>query len=53
LLNIGADFTIEQAHWPLLTARIEQLQQGSAPRQAELKRPKKTPLILKGIFGLK
>jgi DDE family transposase len=36
LLNIGADFTIEQAHWPLLTARIEQLQQGSEPHQAEL-----------------
>ncbi|MCK5830261.1 MAG: hypothetical protein KAH20_08160 [Methylococcales bacterium] len=36
LLNIGADFTIEQAHWLLLTARIEQLQQGSASRQAEL-----------------
>lgn len=36
LLNIGADFTIEQAHWPLLTARIEQLQQGSTLRQAEV-----------------
>ncbi len=36
LLNIGADFTIQQEHWPILTARIEQLQQGSAPRQAEL-----------------
>jgi transposase len=36
LLNIGADFTIEQAHWPLLTARIEQLQQGLASRQTEL-----------------
>ncbi len=24
LLNIGADFTIQQEHWPILTARIEQ-----------------------------
>jgi hypothetical protein len=29
LLNIGADFSIDQKHWPLLIARIEQLQQGS------------------------
>jgi len=36
LLNLGKDFAIEPAHWPLLTARIEQLPQGSAPRQAEL-----------------
>jgi len=36
LLNIGADFTLEQAHWPLLTARIEELQQGSTLHQAEL-----------------
>ncbi|NOR79300.1 MAG: IS1634 family transposase [Methyloprofundus sp.] len=36
LLNIGADFTIAQDHWPLLTARIEQLQQGSEPHQEEL-----------------
>ncbi len=36
LLNIGADFIIEQKHWPLLTARIGQLQQGSEPQQEEL-----------------
>ena len=36
LLNIGADFTIAQEYWPLLTARIEQLQQGSEPHQEEL-----------------
>ena len=36
LLNLGKDFAIEPAHWPLLAARIEQLLQGSAPRQAEL-----------------
>ncbi|WP_428353388.1 IS1634 family transposase [Methyloprofundus sp.] len=36
LLNIGADFTIEKKYWPLLTARIEQLQQGSEPHQEEL-----------------
>lgn len=36
LLNIGADFTLEKAHWPLLTARIEQLLQGPAPCQSEL-----------------
>ena len=37
LLNLGKDFAIEPAQWPLLTARIEQLLQGSAPRrQAEL-----------------
>ena len=35
-LNIGADFTIEKKYWPLLTARIEQLQQGSEPHQEEL-----------------
>ena len=36
LLNLGKDFAIEPAQWPLLTARIEQLLQGSAPQQAEL-----------------
>jgi transposase len=35
-LNLGKDFAIEPAQWPLLTARIEQLLQGSAPQQAEL-----------------
>ncbi len=35
-LNLGKDFAIEPAHWPLLAARIEQLLQGSAPRQDEL-----------------
>ncbi len=36
LLNLGKDFAIEPAHWPLLTARIEQFLQGSEPQQAEL-----------------
>lgn len=36
LLNLGKDFAIEPAQWPLLTARIEQVLQGSAPHQAEL-----------------
>src|SRR5665811_2146400 len=36
LLNLGKDFGIEPAHWPLLAVRIEQLLQGSAPHQAEL-----------------
>lgn len=36
LLNLGADFTIEPQHWPLLTARIEQLLQDTPARQAEL-----------------
>jgi hypothetical protein len=36
LLNLGKDLVIEPAHWPLLAARIEQLLQGPAPRQAEL-----------------
>ena len=36
LLNLGKDFAIGPVHWPLLTARIEQLLQGSAPHQAEL-----------------
>jgi len=36
LLNLGKDFAIEPAQWPLLTARIEQFLQGTEPRQAEL-----------------
>jgi len=36
LLNLGKDFAIAPAQWPLLTARIEQFLQGSAPHQAEL-----------------
>ena len=36
LLNLGKDFAIEPAQWPLLTARIEQFLQGSEPHQAEL-----------------
>ena len=36
LLNLGKNFAIEPAHWPLLTARIEQFLHGSAPHQAEL-----------------
>ena len=36
LLNLGKDFAIKPAQWPLLAARIEQLLQGSAPHQAEL-----------------
>nr|WP_221895964.1 hypothetical protein [Bathymodiolus japonicus methanotrophic gill symbiont] len=36
LLNIGADVTIDKKYWPLLTARIEQLQQGLEPHQEEL-----------------
>jgi len=36
LLNLGKDFAIEPAHWPLLTARIEQFLRGSEPHQAEL-----------------
>ena len=36
LLNLGKDFAIEPAQWPLLTARIEQFLHGSAPHQAEL-----------------
>ena len=35
LLNLGSDFAIDPAHWPLLTARIEQLLEDS-PRQLEL-----------------
>ena len=30
LLNLGKDFAIEPAHWPLLTARIDQLLHGSS-----------------------
>jgi transposase len=36
LLNLGKDFAIDSAHWPLLTARIEQLLEGSEPHQHEL-----------------
>lgn len=38
LLNLGKDFTIDQEHWPLLTARIEQLMQDAhpEPQQQEL-----------------
>ena len=36
LLNLGKDFAIEHTHWPLLTARIDQLLQGVTPRQAEV-----------------
>jgi transposase len=36
LLNLGKDFAIDPAQWPLLTARIEQFLQGSKPHQAEL-----------------
>ena len=36
LLNLGKDFAIEPAQWPLLAARIEQFLQGSKPHQAEL-----------------
>ena len=36
ILNLGKDFAIEPAHWPLLTAIIEQFLQGSAPHQVEL-----------------
>ncbi len=31
LLNLGRHFAIEQAHWPLLCARIEELLGGQAP----------------------
>jgi hypothetical protein len=30
LLNLGRHFTIEQAHWPLLCARVEELRGGQA-----------------------
>ena len=36
VLNLGKDFDLEQAHWPLLTARIEQLLQGAQPHQQTL-----------------
>lgn len=36
LLNLGKDFAIDSEHWPLLTARIEQLLEGSEPCQQEL-----------------
>ena len=36
LLNLGKDFAIDAQHWPLLTARIEQLMEGSEPLQHEL-----------------
>jgi hypothetical protein len=36
LLHLGKDIGIEQPHWTLLTARIDQLLQGSAPRQTEV-----------------
>jgi transposase len=36
LLNLGKDFAIEPQHWPLLTARIEQLLQDGQAAQAEL-----------------
>ena len=36
LLNLGKDFAIQPEHWPLLTARMEQLLQGSDPHQQEL-----------------
>ena len=36
LLNLGKEFSIDQAHWPLLCARIEQLLQGSEGVQGEI-----------------
>jgi len=36
LLNLGKDFAIDSEHWPLLTARIEQVLEGSEPYQQEL-----------------
>jgi transposase len=33
LLNLGKDFAIDSEHWPLLTARIEQLLEGSNHQQ--------------------
>jgi transposase len=36
LLNLGKDFAIDCEYWPLLTARIEQLLEGSEPHQQEL-----------------
>ncbi len=36
LLNLGKEFAIDSEHWPLLTARIEQLLEGSESHQDEL-----------------
>ncbi len=36
LLNLGKDFAIDSKYWPLLTARIEQLLEGSETHQQEL-----------------
>ena len=36
LLNLGKDFAIDSKHWRLLTARIEQLLEGTEPHQQEL-----------------
>ena len=36
LLNLGKEFAIDPEHWPQLTARIEQLLQGSESHQNEL-----------------
>lgn len=36
LLNLGKDFAIDSEYWPLLTARIEQLLEGSEAHQHEL-----------------
>jgi transposase len=36
ILNLGKDFAIDKEHWPLLTARIEQLLQGAQPHQQTL-----------------
>jgi hypothetical protein len=36
VLNLGKDFALEQAHWSVLTARIEQLLQGSQSQQQTL-----------------
>ena len=36
LLNLGKDFAVDPQHWPLLTARIEQLLQDAQAQQAEL-----------------
>ncbi|MCD2452880.1 hypothetical protein GO003_021080 [Methylicorpusculum oleiharenae] len=36
LLNLGKDFALESQHWPLLTARIEQLLQDAQAQQVEV-----------------
>ncbi len=36
LLNLGKDFAIDSKYWSLLTARIEQLLEGSESHQHEL-----------------